>query len=423
MDASSLGCPANPMRVCRSNASPAVSLRLDDDARGVIRSQLATPTCSQPGDSVPSLIGPLAAILKRCVSLNADAQTQVRKRRKASASVAEFEGRCAPTISIDAYLHRFARFAKCSPVCFVMAQNYLEQLSKVDPALTPGPRNVHRLLTVGIMLAAKLMDDRYYNNAYYAKIGGFSLDELNRLEIRMMMLLDYKLRVSKTDICTTLRRLTLQAAQQEHSEFVPAFKQLIHPAELAASDHANLLMRIGATSVCTADTASVTPITQRISPLTSTFSLQDASKVAVTDGAHLAPVSQPDTTQIQSERAASDPTWQTRSPTECSAMKHRTSEAASGNGLAPSNSREGTSRPDTTKALSVRFSDQQHSGDISTLLTAAALSAASLEESDSTQWRASRRTSSIASACSSAGSSCHRAAAQACRSVGSIPAC
>lgn len=418
MDASSQSCPVHPMRGCQSNVSPAVSLRLDDDARGVIRSQLATPTCSQPGDSVPSLIGPLAAILKRCVSLNAEAQSQVRKLRKASASVAEFEGRCAPTISIDAYLHRFARFAKCSPVCFVMAQNYLEQLSKVEPALTPGPRNVHRLLTVGIMLAAKLMDDRYYNNAYYAKIGGFSLAELNRLEIRMMMLLDCKLRVSKTNICATLRRLNLQAAQQEHSEFVTAFKQLIHPAELAATDHANLLMRIGATSVCRADTASVTPITQRVSPLTGTFSLQqDAPKVAVTDGACLAPFAQPNT-QIQSERTASDPTWQTRSSTECSAMKHQTSEAALGDGLAPSSSREGT-----TKALSVRFSDQQHSGDISTMLTAAALSAASLEEPDSTEWRASRRTSSIASACSSAGSSCHRAAAQACRSVGSIPAC
>lgn len=34
----------------------------------------------------------------------------------------------------------------------------------------PGPLNVHRMLTVGILLAAKLMDDRYFNNAYYAKV-------------------------------------------------------------------------------------------------------------------------------------------------------------------------------------------------------------------------------------------------------------
>ena len=29
---------------------------------------------------------------------------------------------------------------------------------------------MHRMLTVGILLAAKLMDDRYFNNAYYAKV-------------------------------------------------------------------------------------------------------------------------------------------------------------------------------------------------------------------------------------------------------------
>lgn len=41
---------------------------------------------------------------------------------------------------------------------------------QADSALTPEPLNVHRMLTVGTMLAAKLMDDRYFNNAYYAKV-------------------------------------------------------------------------------------------------------------------------------------------------------------------------------------------------------------------------------------------------------------
>ena len=34
---------------------------------------------------------------------------------------------------------------------------------------------VHRLLITAVMLAAKLMDDKYYNNAYYAKIGGVAI--------------------------------------------------------------------------------------------------------------------------------------------------------------------------------------------------------------------------------------------------------
>ncbi len=36
--------------------------------------------------------------------------------------------------------------------------------------MAPTPLNVHRLLITGILLAAKLMDDNYFNNAYYAKV-------------------------------------------------------------------------------------------------------------------------------------------------------------------------------------------------------------------------------------------------------------
>jgi hypothetical protein len=35
--------------------------------------------------------------------------------------------------------------------------------------MQPTPLNVHRLLITGVLLAAKLMDDNYFNNAYYAK--------------------------------------------------------------------------------------------------------------------------------------------------------------------------------------------------------------------------------------------------------------
>ena len=40
---------------------------------------------------------------------------------------------------------------------------------QVDSAMQPTPLNVHRLLITGVLLAAKLMDDNYFNNAYYAK--------------------------------------------------------------------------------------------------------------------------------------------------------------------------------------------------------------------------------------------------------------
>ncbi len=42
-----------------------------------------------------------------------------------------FHGQRTPPISIAAYLERIAKYAKCSPVCFVMAETYLERLAEV----------------------------------------------------------------------------------------------------------------------------------------------------------------------------------------------------------------------------------------------------------------------------------------------------
>jgi hypothetical protein len=38
------------------------------------------------------------------------------------------------------------------------------------------------------MLAAKVCDDEYYNNAYYARLGGISCDEMNQLELEFIQL-------------------------------------------------------------------------------------------------------------------------------------------------------------------------------------------------------------------------------------------
>ena len=46
------------------------------------------------------------------------------------------------------------------------------------------------------MLAAKFLDDHYYNNAYYAKIGGIQKSEINLLEIEFVRRIDFNLNVS-----------------------------------------------------------------------------------------------------------------------------------------------------------------------------------------------------------------------------------
>ncbi|XP_010552777.1 PREDICTED: cyclin-U3-1 [Tarenaya hassleriana] len=111
---------------------------------------------------------------------------------KDSATV--FHGRSPPDISVRQYLDRIFKYSGCSPSCFVVAQIYMDrflQLARVH--LTS--LNVHRLLITSVMLAAKVLDDRYFNNAYYARVGGVSTRELNRLEMKLLFTLDFKLQV------------------------------------------------------------------------------------------------------------------------------------------------------------------------------------------------------------------------------------
>lgn len=55
--------------------------------------------------------------------------------------------------------------------------------------------NVHRVVITAVLLAAKFFDDAYYNNAYYAKVGGVLVEEMNNLETQFLFKIDFSLRV------------------------------------------------------------------------------------------------------------------------------------------------------------------------------------------------------------------------------------
>lgn len=81
-----------------------------------------------------------------------------------------FHGLRAPPISIEAYLVRIAKYAKCSPACFAHSMVHMLKLAQQDPSFAPTRLNVHRLVLTGVLISAKFLDDRYFNNAFYAKV-------------------------------------------------------------------------------------------------------------------------------------------------------------------------------------------------------------------------------------------------------------
>ncbi len=52
---------------------------------------------------------------------------------------------------------------------------------------------------ISIMVAAKFFDDQYFNNAYYAKVGGVPCFEMNALETELLFLLNFHLFVTSNE--------------------------------------------------------------------------------------------------------------------------------------------------------------------------------------------------------------------------------
>ncbi|CAM8896053.1 unnamed protein product [Rhodiola kirilowii] len=109
--------------------------------------------------------------------------------------ITDFHGIRAPDMEIEQYIDRLFRYSACSPSCFVAGYIYMDKfLQRKNGYLTS--LNAHRLLITGVMVAAKFIDDAFYNNAYYAKVGGISTREMNKLEMNLLFDLDFRLQIT-----------------------------------------------------------------------------------------------------------------------------------------------------------------------------------------------------------------------------------
>lgn len=109
--------------------------------------------------------------------------------------VTKFHSARIPSITMPDYFKRIAKYSHCSAECHVIALIYIDRHVRArDVPLTF--RNIHRLVIVAVMVAAKLRDDIYYSNAYYASIGGVSNREINELEVELLLSLNWETYVS-----------------------------------------------------------------------------------------------------------------------------------------------------------------------------------------------------------------------------------
>lgn len=109
-------------------------------------------------EDMPRVVAALAGILERVANRN-DAAAAAEFSAVAPASA--FRATTKPGISVRAYMARIARFAGCSPACYVVAYVYLDRFLRRGRrlALAVDSYSVHRLLITAVLAAVKFMDD------------------------------------------------------------------------------------------------------------------------------------------------------------------------------------------------------------------------------------------------------------------------
>eukprot|EP01062_Namystynia_karyoxenos_P079774 TRINITY_DN8476_c0_g1_i1.p1 TRINITY_DN8476_c0_g1~~TRINITY_DN8476_c0_g1_i1.p1 ORF type:complete len:240 (+),score=35.54 TRINITY_DN8476_c0_g1_i1:116-835(+) len=117
-----------------------------------------------------------------------------------------FEGlEPAPTSAHD-YLVRMCKYGHCSPWVFPCMLIFMDRFRMyTDTVLTSF--NVHRLMLTCFVVAAKLRDDVYYANKYYASIGGVALRDMNTMEAVFLTYVDWDLHVSRQSFEACLRAI------------------------------------------------------------------------------------------------------------------------------------------------------------------------------------------------------------------------
>ncbi|XP_019192029.1 PREDICTED: cyclin-U4-1-like isoform X1 [Ipomoea nil] len=177
---------------------------------------------------MPELISEMGSVLQRTAAAN-DLNSPGRLQKMSSV----FHGLTRPAISVESYLERIFKYANCSHSCFVVAYIYLHRFSRRQPLLRINSFNVHRLLIASVLVSVKFMDDLFYNNAYYAKVGGIGTKEMNILEVDFLFGIGFNLNVTPSTFHTYCSHFIAQIqAQRPH---YPGFLQQL--GEVVSNHH------------------------------------------------------------------------------------------------------------------------------------------------------------------------------------------
>ncbi|EER19883.1 conserved hypothetical protein [Perkinsus marinus ATCC 50983] len=118
-----------------------------------------------------------------------------------------------PSISIHAYLKRLEKHFLCSRECYLIALIYLDRVSDNHSQFRITRRSVHKFFLIALVIAVKYFDDHYYDNKYYAHVGGVRVAELDGLEAAFLQLIEWHLFVPAEEFTLCAKRFLMMGCR------------------------------------------------------------------------------------------------------------------------------------------------------------------------------------------------------------------
>lgn len=110
-----------------------------------------------------------------------------------SALLTRYHSRLPPQISINSYLSRLCKFNNFNAATLLTTIYYIDLLSyHYKPYFTLNSWTIHRFLLVASTVSQKCMEDFFFTNDHYAKVGGVNTEELNCLELDFLYRVNWK---------------------------------------------------------------------------------------------------------------------------------------------------------------------------------------------------------------------------------------
>jgi hypothetical protein len=108
-----------------------------------------------------------------------------------------FSSKKVPSMSIEEYLQRIVKYTKIEESMLISVVVLIDRACEKRNFVLKYS-NIHKILMSSVLINIKFLDDDCFENSFYAKVGGMSLQELNLLEYHFYVLLNFNAHINKT---------------------------------------------------------------------------------------------------------------------------------------------------------------------------------------------------------------------------------